>query len=190
MRPMSQSSVSMTLIYTLLAMQLAPVPSAHAQFGNLKKKLFQAAACGGGAIGGYKLGDKLAEFEAQKMKLNASETAAIKRKYEVGMALALCNGGSAIAGTTYAHLSERDKKAREKAIDDAVADASPATRNYALPDHPDMTGTITTDPVVADANNECRTVEDHLAEGSRGDSALVKYCHKPPDGPWDVATGV
>ena len=134
--------------------------------------------CGGGAVGGFKLGEKLADAQAKRLNLSPAAAKVQERKYEIGLALSLCNGGKLLASTIYSGLSKRDQEARQKEIDAAVVDADAGTRNYAVPDHPDMKGTITTSPEVAEGSNECRTVEDHLAEGDKGDSALVKVLPK------------
>jgi hypothetical protein len=159
------------------------------QPSGFKEKAMQMIVCGGGAVGGYKLGEKLADAQAKRMNLPPAAAKALERKYEIGLALALCNGGKLLASTVYSGLSKRDQEARQKEIDAAVIDADSGTRNYAVPDHPDMKGTITTSPEVAEGSNECRTVEDHLAEGDKGDSALVKYCRKPPSTEWSISTG-
>lgn len=157
---------------------------------GFKERAVHMMVCGGGAVGGYKLGEKLADAQAKRMNLSPAAAKALERKYEIGLALTLCNGGKLLANTVYSGLSKRDQEERQKEIDAAVIDADSGTRNYVVPDHPDMKGTITTSPEVAEGNNECRTVEDHLAEGDKGDSALVKYCRTPPSTEWSISTGV
>lgn len=161
-----------------------------AQPSGFKEKAVQMVVCGGGAIGGYKLGEKLADAQAKRMNLPPAAAKALERKYEIGMALTLCKGGKLLANTVYSGLSKRDQESRQKDIDAAVIDTASGTRTYAVPDHPDMKGTITTSPEVAEGSNECRTVEDHLAEGDKGDSALIKYCRTPPSTEWGISTGV
>ncbi len=160
------------------------------QPSGFKERAVHMIVCGGGAVGGYKLGEKLADAQAKRTNLPPAAAKALERKYEIGLALTLCNGGKLLAGTVYSGLSKRDQEARQKEIDAAVIDADSGTRNYAVPDHPDMKGTITTSPEIAEGSNECRTVEDHLAEGDKGDSALVKYCRNPPSTQWSISTGV
>jgi surface antigen len=179
--------VGLLLQTTTPSPMVAQIPNIK-KLGDYAKDPRKALACGGGAIGGYKLGQKMAEVESKRLKLSPEATAQETRKFEIGMAMALCGGGTAVEGTIYSKLTERDKKARQKEMDSAVADTAPGEKTYTLPDHPDMHGTITAQPVVAEGNNECRTVEDTLAESGKGDSALVKYCRKPPDGSWQVAT--
>ncbi len=157
---------------------------------SFKDKMMRMAVCSGGAVGGFKIGERLADVQAKRLNLSPAQTKALEHKYEIGLALMLCNGGKALAGTVYANLSKKDQEARQKEIDAAVVDADPGVRNYAVPDHPDLKGTITTSPEVAEGDNQCRTVEDHLAEGDRGDSALVKYCRKPPSTEWKPVTGL
>lgn len=164
-----------------LALQaMVPVP-ASAQF---RKRLIQAAACGGGAVAGVKLGEKVAEFEAQRLKLSPEEAAKHRRAFQIGLALALCGGGAAIAGTTYSKLSERGRKNREKELMAALDDAEP--RNYSDPDRPGLAGTFTPQPLVTEGNQQCRVVEDYLAEGAQGDRALIKYCRPNSGGDWQV----
>jgi hypothetical protein len=163
--------------------------TANGQFGgDWKKKALQLTVCSGGGIGGAKIGQKIAQVEAQKLKLSPAAAAAQQKQYELGMAMALCNGGNAIINTTFAKMTEKDKKQRQDNIDAALADSTPGTKTAALPDHPAMTETITTDPVVAEGDKECRTVKDYLADPSQGDTALIKYCRKPPDGKFEPAT--
>ena len=158
--------------------------------GGFRQRAMAMMVCGGGAVGGYKLGEKLANVQAQRMHLSPAEAKALERKYEIGLAMSLCKGGKLVANTVYANLSKRDQETRQKELDAAVSDEQSGTRDYVVPDHPDMKGTITTQPEVAEVDNECRTVEDHLAEGSQGDSALVQYCRKPPSTQWNVTTGL
>jgi len=174
-----------SLVIALVFQVILPIP-AMPQISGIKKKAMQAVVCGGGAVGGYKIGEKVADEEAKRLKLPPEAAAAQKRAFQIGIALALCGGGSAIAGTTYSKLTKRDKEAREKELDLAVADATPQSRTYALPDHPQMEAKYTTKPSEMDGNNECRVVEDYLAEAGKGDAALVKYCRKPPSGKWEV----
>jgi hypothetical protein len=178
----------MSAIALLFIVQAQGPSRAGAQLG-FKQRAMQIMVCGGSAVGGLKLGQKLADQQAAKMHMSPAQAAALRRKYEIGMAMALCKGGKLVAGTVYANLSKHDQEARQKDIDAALADEQPETRNYVVPDHPDMKGTLTTTAAVTDGDSECRTVEDHLAEGTNGDSALVKYCRKPPSTNWEVSGG-
>jgi len=174
--------IGVFLTFALLLIAVAP-PRARAQFGGMKKRIMQVAVCGGGAYGGYKLGEKVAEIEAKKLKLGAEEAAKHRRAFQIGMALALCGGGALIAGTIYDKLSKRDLEARQKEIDAAVADAAPGTRTYVLPDS-QLQGKIQTEPIVTEGNKECRTTVDNLADS--GEPAMAKYCRTPPNGKFEL----
>ena len=150
----------------------------EAQWGGVLK----GAACLGAGYGGFKLGEKMADFEAKKLNLSPEEAKKHRLAFTIGMALALCGGGAAIAGTTYSRLSKRGKEAREREVMAALEDAKPHT--YADPDNPSLTGSAVAQPALVEGDNECRIVEDQLG----GDQALVKYCRKPPDGRWSVKT--
>jgi hypothetical protein len=52
-------------------------------------------------VAGAAIGAKIAEFEAARLKLSPEAAVKQKKAYEIGLALALCGGGAAIAGTTY-----------------------------------------------------------------------------------------
>ena len=164
---------------SLLSLLIAP-PAASAQ---LKKRLMQAAVCGGGAYGGVKLGEKIAEIEAKKMKLGAGEAAKHRRAFQIGMALALCGGGALVAGTVYDKMSKRDMEARKREIEAAVENATPATRSYILPDSK-LTGAIKTEAIEVDGSKECRTVVDTLQEGN--EPARTRFCRKPPNGNFEL----
>jgi len=168
---------------------LTPRP-AKAQFRGIGDRVKKSMLCGGGLVGGLHLGDKVAQMEAKRLKLAGPAAAEMTRQFQIGVAMSFCGGGSAVQGTRFAQMSEKDKQERQHEIDAAVADEDPGTKTYALPDHPNMMETVSADPPVPEGNNECRTVKDHLAEGENGDSALVKYCHKPPDGKWALQTGL
>lgn len=176
-------------VITLLLVEVIQPRLALSQF-NFKQKATEMLLCGGGAFAGFKLGEKLADSAAQKMKLPPGLAADQKRKFEIGLAMALCNGGKLVANTTFATLSKKDREARQSDLDAAVASEEPVTKNVALPDHPKMTETITTEATVTDGDRECKVVKDHLAEGDKGDDALVKYCHKPPSGKYALVTGI
>jgi hypothetical protein len=162
------------LVFTL-AMGTLP-PRAEAQLGALLK----GGACAAGAFGGFKLGEKMADFEAKKLNLAPEEAKKHRLAFTIGMALALCGGGVAIAGTTHSKLSKRGKEAREKEMMAALEDAMPHT--YSDPENSTLTGTAVAQPALVEGDNECRIVEDQLG----ADQALVKYCRKPPSGRWSV----
>ncbi len=169
----------LNLAVAIMLQSTAPL-NLHAQF---KKTAMKLAFCGGGALGGYKLGQKLAEAEAKKMKFGAEEAEKHRRAFEIGMALALCGGGTLIAGTVYSRLSKRDLDARQKEMDAALADAAPTSRSYVLPESK-LQGTLQTEAVESDGNKECRSVIDTLAESS--EPAMARYCRKPPDGRYQL----
>jgi hypothetical protein len=174
------------LVWLLFTGTIAP-SSLNGQFGGFGKTL-DTALCAFGGMGLTKASQKMADIEVKQMKMPAAQAATLQRQFQLGLAMSLCNGGKSIVGTTFAKMSEKDKKQRQENIDAAVADSAPSTKTTPLPDHPDLKETITTDPIVADGDKECRTVKDYLAEQSQGDTALVKYCRKPPDGKFEVAT--
>jgi hypothetical protein len=160
-----------------VSLVLASVPVADAaQFG---KRILQVGACGAGAFGGAKLGEKVAAMEAKRLKLSPADAAKRKRAFEIGFALALCGGGAMIAGTSYSKLSKRGQQNREKEIMAALDDAMP--HSYADPDNATLQGTATPQAAFMDGDQECRIVEDHLAT----DTALVKYC-RGANGMWAV----
>lgn len=164
-----------------LFVTLSVVASGHpvAASAQLWKRATQAAACTAGAFAGVKIADKLADFEAKRLGLSRVEAERQKREFQIGMALALCAGGAAIAGTTYSRLSKRGQESREKEVMAALEDAKPHT--YSDPESPSLSGTATAQPSFAEGKEECRIVEDRLGS----DSALVKYC-RPPNGKWSV----
>jgi hypothetical protein len=163
-----------SLIGTLAAV-LAFTAAPQAAETQLGKGLLMGGVCAGMGVLGFKAGEKMAEFEAKKLKLNPAEAEKHRRAFTIGMALALCGGGAAIAGTAYSKLSKRGKEAREREIKAALEDATPHT--YADPDNPSVTGTAVAQPTLVEGNQECRIVEDRIAP----DEALVKYC-RPADG--------
>src|SRR5687768_4307891 len=75
--------------------------------GQIFKRVLQGAACAGGGVAGVKAGEKIAEFEAKRLNLAAADAAKHRKAFQVGMALALCGVGAAVAGTTYSRLSKR-----------------------------------------------------------------------------------
>lgn len=180
-----------SVLFVLFSVFVPALGSAavETQRPSLTQRLMTVAVCKAGALGGNKLGEKLADMQAKRVNLPPAQVKALERKYEIGLALALCNGGKLVAGSLYADMSKRDQSSRQKALDAALSDEQSTTSNYVLPDHTNMQGTLTVQPTVADADGECRTIEDHLARGEQGDSALVKYCRKPPATQWAVSTG-
>ena len=176
LRSSGRPSLVMMLSFALTVGAMPRV--AEAQFG---KRLLQVGACGAGAFGGVKLGEKVAEMEAKRLNLTPAEAAKRKRAFEIGFALALCGGGAAIAGTAYSKLSKRGQQAREKEILAALDDAMPHT--YADPENAALKGTVTPQAAFNEGDQECRVVQDQLA----ADEALIKYC-KSSNGTWAVKT--
>jgi hypothetical protein len=166
-----------TLLSLLFLLPAAPA-IAEPQFG---KALLQIGACAGAGFAGAKLGEALAQAEAVRNKLTPAEAAKRKKAYQIGLGLALCGGGAAIAGSVHSKLSKRGQDARQKEVLAALEDAMPHT--YADPENPSLTGTVTAQPTFVQGNEECRIVQDKLA----ADEALVKYC-RPPGGMWSVKT--
>jgi surface antigen len=155
---------------------------ASAQFG---KRLLQIGACAGGAVAGLKFGEMLAQLDAKRLNLSPADAKKRERAYKIGLGLALCGGGAAIAGTVHGKLSERGKKAREQELLAAVNDTAPsASRSYQDPERPGIQGRVTANPIVTEGTQECRIVEDVLAEGTANDTAYVKYC-RTPGGAWE-----
>jgi len=179
-------SFAAILLSSLVLLVASPSP-VYAQFGGMKRKMMKAAVCGGAAVGGYKLGSKVAEFEAKKLKLPPEEAAKHRRAFQIGMALAFCGGGAALTGTIYEKLSKRDMEAREEAVNAALLDAEPTTHTYVLPDS-GYQGNIPPDAAEPDAKKECRTTVDRLADSD--EPAMARYCRKPPAGKWEVDVDV
>lgn len=146
----------------------------EAQF---KKRAMQIAVCGGGAFGGYKLGEKVGEMYVRKAKIPPEQARKYIRSFQIGMALALCGGGALVAGSVYDGMSKRDKQARAKEMEAALTAADPGTRQYVLPDS-NLSGKITSEPMEVDGDGrECRTVVDVLANSN--EPARARYCRAP-----------
>ncbi|MGH8431347.1 MAG: hypothetical protein ACREUF_13185, partial [Solimonas sp.] len=120
------------------------------------KRVTQLGACGALGFAGVKIGEKMAEYEAKRLNLNAADAAKHRKAFQIGMGLALCGGGAAIAGTAYTKLSKRGKEAREKEIMAALEDAQPTPRTYVDPEEPSVQGIVTAQPSIVDGNEECR----------------------------------
>lgn len=145
---------------------------------QLKKRLMQTALCGGMAYGGWKLGEKVAEYEIKRQGLTGTQATQMTKALQVGAALILCQGGAALAGTAYDKLSKRDLEARKKEMDAAVAEAEPTTRRYVMPES-QRSGTLTTTAPTQEGDKECRIVVDQLADVSAGEQSVTKFCRKP-----------
>ena len=172
-RTNKQATSAVTLTLLLTSMVGVPLP-ADAQ---MKKRMMQIAFCAGGALGGYKLGEKAAEFYIRKAKVPPEQARQYIRSFQIGMALALCGGGALVSGTVYDRMSKRDKEARDREMQDALAAADPGTREYVLPDS-NLQGKITSEPMeLEDDGRECRTMVDVLADSN--EPARARYCRKP-----------
>ncbi len=169
------------LVYALLlAAALGGVLPAPAD-AQIWKRLTQVAACGAGGYAGVKIGEEVAKFEAKRLNLSAADAAKHKKAFQIGIGLALCGGGAAIAGTTYSRLSKRGMESRQQEILKALEDSAPTPYAYVDPDTPSLQGVVVAQPAVVQGDQECRVIQDRLA----GDEALVKYC-KGSNGAWAV----
>ena len=101
---------------------LASVATPGRAEAQLKKRLMQTALCGGMAYGGWKLGEKVAQYEIKRQGLTGTQATQMTKALQVGAALVFCQGGAALAGTAYDKLSKRDLEARQKEMDAALAE--------------------------------------------------------------------
>ncbi len=156
--------------------------AAHAQFGRTVAK---TAFCLGSAVGGYYLGDKIANLAITKMKLTGQDAAKARLGFKIGTAAALCGTSVLIANSVYSKLSKRDREARAKEMEAALADAGSAPRSYVLPES-GMAGKMTAQPIEIDddGKKECRVVVDELA--GPDDPAMVRMCRTPPKTQYNV----
>ena len=174
-----------TLVLTVGLLASTPAPAS----GQLGKTVLKGAFCAGGVVAGLKLGDKIAQMELSRRSVVGAEAQKLRKGFQLGAALVLCKGGAMLAGTIYAKLSKNDLQARQREIDAAVAEAEPVTRDYVLPES-GLKGEVTTSEVTAEGNKECRTVVDHLADESKNEPAIVKYCRKPPKTEFEPELGI
>ena len=182
MSSLARSSAVALSVALAVPLQLAtPVPAAAA--GGFKKRVVQLAVCVAVAKVGVDLGEKLAEIEVRKRNLSGEEARKHKRAIQVGMAAALCGTSFLLTNTIYNKLGERDRKAREREMDAALADASSGTRSYVLPES-GYEGQITTELVEDEGKRECRSVVDVLSK--EGEPARARYCRTKPDGKYDL----
>ncbi len=182
MSSFSRAFVASVLTFMLVVGLILP-PPAHAI--NLKRIAITTAVCAGGAYGGYKLGEKLAQLQITKMKLEGVQADRMRKAMTLGMAAALCGGGILLTNTVYGNLSKKDRQAREKEMQAALEDASPspATRNYVLPDSK-MAGTFTTEAPEVEGNQECRYIVDVLSKD--GEPARARFCRDNPKDKYEV----
>jgi surface antigen len=171
------------LIFVFFAGVLTPLP-AHAQ---LKRTMIKVAVCGGGAYGGYKIGDKLADAAIAKMGAVGDEATKVRRSFQIGVAAALCGTGVLLTGTIFNSLSKRDREAREKEMAAALEDANPGTRTYVLPDSK-ATGRLETEAAVQDGDKQCRQQVDFIA--GPDEPAAARWCRKNPNDKYELEIGV
>ncbi|SEB97942.1 hypothetical protein [Terriglobus roseus] len=174
------------LCFMLLLMQMTIPAKARSQF--VRNGAVSWMLCKGAPMLGISPWDKLAEFESKRLKLPPAMVAQQRRQFQIGLAMALCNGGKMVQGTLFGKMTQKDRDARQKDMDEAVASSQPVTKNIALPDNPGMTETLTASEPVMEGSNECKIVKDYVSEGASSDDALVKFCRKPPEGRYELAT--
>lgn len=175
--------VCAALVVSFLAGAAAP---AEAQ-GSLKRKAILLAVCGGGAWGGYRLGDKLANIAIAKANLTGVEADKMRLSFKIGVAAAACGASALLVGTVYDGLSKRDREARAREMEAALADAEPSTRQYVLPDSGKQ-GRLETLAAERDGNRECRLQLDTL--GGASEPAAVRQCRKDANDNYEVDLGV
>lgn len=164
-----------------------PIPSIPGTKGKPGSKtpsitgLSGLVGCAGGATVAVMIAKVMAEAEGKRLKLTPDQTAQRAHSYELGLAMGGCGSGAVLSGTAFAKMSEKGKKDRDQQLQLAAADATP--RTYKDPDNPSLEGHITPEPTFVEANKECRTMEDSLADEGKGETAYVKYC-KQADGKW------
>jgi hypothetical protein len=166
------------LVLTVVGLAALVAVSPQRSEAQLKKRMMQAALCGGMAYGGFKLGEKVAQYEIKRQGLVGTQATQMTRAMQVGAALIFCKGGTAIAGSAYDKLSKRDLEAREREMQAAVAEAEPTSRPYVMPES-QRSGTLTTSAPTQEGEKECRLVVDQLADASAGEQTVTKYCRKP-----------
>ena len=163
------------------------IPDAATPQNRITRIAIKAAVCGGGAWGGYKLGDKLAETAITRMKVIGPEADKVRRSFQIGVAAALCGTGVMLTGTVFNTLSQRDREAREKEMAAALADATPGARTYVLPDSK-LQGRLETDEAVQDGDKQCRRQVDFIA--GPNEPAATRWCRKNPNDKYELELGV
>ena len=172
----------------------AGAASGQFSWGDLrhpKQKAMEMAFCNANSPLAKELSQKVGSLAAVGTKAGISLQAQ-QRQLEIGVALAICHGGFRVANTLYGRMSQRDQDARQKALDDALThESQDKTTTYVLPDHPEITGTITPVSTTTAANgSECTVLQDGVAEGSQNDTALNKFCRTPPETAWQRQTAI
>src|SRR5262245_28636553 len=180
MAQFSRSSIALMLAFVMTLGAVWPQSAGAIDF---KRIAITTAVCGGAAYGGYKLGEKIAQLQIAKMKLDGGDADRMRKAFTIGMAAALCGGGILLTNTVYGNLSKRDREARAKEMQAALADATPSTRSYVLPDSK-LPGTLTTEAAEIEGDQECRYQVDVLSKD--GEPARAKFCRKSPKDKYEV----
>jgi hypothetical protein len=170
----------------VLAVGTAAPDAANGQ-NRFTRIAIKTAVCAGSAWGGYKIGDKLAETAIARMKVIGPEADKVRRSFQIGVAAALCGTGVMLTGTVFNTLSKRDRDAREKEMAAALADATPGTRTYVLPDSK-LQGRLETDEAVQDGDKQCRRQVDFIA--GPNEPAATRWCRKNPTDKYELEIGV
>jgi hypothetical protein len=189
--PKAASSIGQRLPSTnLLPTSLPIIPTSQpAPESDAGGTVAKTGGCALGAIAAGFGAKMLAAAEAKRKKLPPAAAAKLERSYMIGLALIGCGGGSALAGTAYAKLSDAGKQAREREMIEAASSAK--VRTYADPGNPSLQGRVVPSAAYAEAGNrECRDVEDLLSDAGKGDPAVIKMCRTPPNGGWAPAVPV
>ena len=181
MRGLRAAAAVVTAIACVAAASTTPV---HAQ---LKRKMMLVAICGTAGWGGYKIGDKLADMAIAKSKLMGAEADKMRLSFRIGVAAAACGTSTWLANTVYNNLSKRDREARKREMEAALADAQPGSRQYVLPES-GLSGKLETLAAEQDGDKECRVQLDTLGNGN--EPASARWCRKSPTDKFEVDLGV
>ena len=181
----SRRSLCLSLSVVLLVSSAAP--AAAAAQNRFTRLAIKAAVCAGGAWGGYKIGDKLAETAIARLNVIGPDVEKVRRSFQLGVAAALCGTGVMLTGTVFNSLSARDRTAREKEMAAALADANPGTRTYVLPDSK-LQGRLVTEEAVQDGDKQCRQQADFIA--GPDEPASTRWCRKNPGDKYELEIGV
>lgn len=157
-------------------------PTSVAPTGGQTPGLVKALGCGIGGIAGAVAARALAQSDARRQRLTAAQLRQREQGYLVGLALLGCAGGGSLAGTAYQKLSDRGRAAREAELRAAASSAQP--RTYVDPENPGLVGRLVPQPVFAEGDQECRLIEETLADAGRGEPVFLKLCRRPPSPGW------
>jgi surface antigen len=172
-------------VCVVLTIGLMPPPAAAQN--RFVRAAIKTAVCGGGLWGGYHLGDKVADAVIARMKVAGDQVEKVRRSFQIGVAAALCGTGVLLTGTIFNSLSERDRKAREREMAAALADATPGTRTYVLPDS-QLMGRLETEQAVQDGDKQCRQQVDFIAGAN--EPAAARWCRKNANDKYELELGV